>query len=635
MQGMQGGPPHFRRSLSVPMKTNVIVIVLSVIGLLGIMQWTTRTVLKHVTIASRSLAPAALMSRQAITLFQRMNQEYRDAVVLQDRASLESAARDASAIGWSIDSAARYMEFNSSRHQQIDSLRRRIKDFESRAKECYAETAGISANRPRELQAGLRALALENTEVQTALETLQSDLESDFKAELALIAVRLRMQGVSGAVLLASVITALFFSTRASIEAGARRRGVEVLDQVHRDTEILLNSVPSLLIELDANGRIQQWNKAATMILGWQEAIVPGKTLDECGVKWLTPDISSRVAACIQEPAARSLDGVRLDRNGTIRSLGLKAIQLNKESAVGILVIGADITQRIALEEQLGQAQKLESIGQLAAGIAHEINTPTQYIGDNVQFLKDAFQDLKPLLANYDRLLVAAKGGALTSETVEEVSAVVEHADLGYLLEEIPKAIEQTLEGVSRVSKLVSAMKDFSHPGTKEKIGLDLNRAIESTLTVARNEWKYVADMETDYDPSLPMVSCLPGEFNQAILILIVNAAHAIADVIPVGGLEKGKIKVQTRNCPEWDEVRIQDTGTGIPEKIRARIFDPFFTTKDIGKGTGQGLAIVRSVIVDQHGGTIHFETEEGKGTTFIIRLPRDGKILPIPGATP
>ena len=285
MQGMQGGPPQFRRSLSVPMKTNVIVIVLSVIGLLGIMQWTTRSVLKHVTIASRSLVPAALMSRQASTLFQRMNQEYRDAVVLQDRASLESAGRDSLAIGWSIDSAARYMEFNSSRHQQIDSLQRRIKDFESRAKECYAETADISANRPTELQAGLRDLVLENKEVQIALETLQSDLESDFKAELALIAVRLRMQGVFGTVLLASVITALFFSTRASIEAGARRRGVEVLDQVHKDTEILLNSVPSLLIELDANGRIQQWNKAATMILGWQEAIIPGKTLDECGVK--------------------------------------------------------------------------------------------------------------------------------------------------------------------------------------------------------------------------------------------------------------------------------------------------------------------------------------------------------------
>jgi signal transduction histidine kinase len=297
--------------------------------------------------------------------------------------------------------------------------------------------------------------------------------------------------------------------------------------------------------------------------------------------------------------------------------------------------VGADITERMALEEQLRQAQKLESIGQLAAGIAHEINTPTQYIGDNVQFLKGAFQDLRLVLENYDRLLVAAKGNVPSGETVPEVSSALEDTDVRYLLDEIPKAIEQTLEGVTRVSALVGAMKDFSHPGTKEKTELDLNRAIESTLTVARNEWKYVADLETDYDSSLPMVSCLPGEINQAILILIVNSAHAIADVVGKGGREKGKIKVQTRNCPEWDEVRIQDTGSGIPENIRARIFDPFFTTKEIGKGTGQGLAIARSVIVDKHGGTIHFETEEGKGTTFIIRLPRDGKALTLKGASP
>jgi PAS domain S-box-containing protein len=392
------------------------------------------------------------------------------------------------------------------------------------------------------------------------------------------------------------------------------------------DTEVLLNSVPSILIGLDANDCIQQWNKAATTILGLEETVVLGKTLDDCGVKWLTPEIGSRVAAYIQEPTGDSLDGITLERNGTVRFLGLRAFRLNTERGTGILVIGADITERMRLEEHLRQAQKLESIGQLAAGIAHEINTPMQYIGDNVQFLRDAFQDLRLVLKNYERLLVEAKGNVLSGETVQAVSAAVSDTDVGYLLEEIPKAIEQTLEGVTRVSTLVDAMKDFSHPDAKEKIMLDLNRAIESTLTVARNEWKYVADMETDYDASLPMVPCLPGEFNQAILILIVNAAHAIADVIEKGGPEKGKIKVQTRNCPEWAEVRIQDTGSGIPASIRSRIFDPFFTTKEIGKGTGQGLAIARSVIVDKHGGTIHFETEEGKGTTFVIRLPRDGR---------
>ena len=287
-----------------------------------------------------------------------------------------------------------------------------------------------------------------------------------------------------------------------------------------------------------------------------------------------------------------------------------------------------DITESKLLRSQLLQAQKLESVGQLAAGIAHEINTPTQYIGDNVRFLKDAFQDLTGLLTNYERLLAAAKANTLSRDTVQEVSAAVERADAGYLLAEIPKAIAQTVEGITRVSKLVSAMKEFSHPGTKEKIPLDLNHAINSTITVARNEWKYVADLETEFDPSLPLISCLPGEFNQVILNLIVNAAHAIADVAGKEGSEKGRIKVQTRNCPEWVEIRIQDTGSGIPKNARARVFDPFFTTKEIGKGTGQGLAIAHSVVVDKHGGTIHFETEEGKGTTFIIRLPHDGKAL-------
>ena len=308
-------------------------------------------------------------------------------------------------------------------------------------------------------------------------------------------------------------------------------------------------------------------------------------------------------------------------------SMNVRAIQEN-----GVVVrfegMCEDVTERNQLREQLLQAQKLESVGQLASGIAHEINTPTQYIGDNVRFLKDAFHDLKSLLASYQQLLLAAQSGTLSCDEIQEVAAVVERTDAGYLLEEIPKAIDQSLEGITRVATLVSAMKEFSHPGTKEKIPLDLNHAINSTITVARNEWKYVAEVDTDFDPSLPLIPCLPGEFNQVILNLIINAAHAIDDANRKTGQEKGRIKIQTLNSPGWAEIRIQDTGSGIPEEIRSRVFDPFFTTKEIGKGTGQGLAIARSVVVDKHGGSIHFESKEGKGTTFIIRLPLDGKAL-------
>jgi PAS domain S-box-containing protein len=283
-----------------------------------------------------------------------------------------------------------------------------------------------------------------------------------------------------------------------------------------------------------------------------------------------------------------------------------------------------DITERKHLRGQLLQAQKLESIGQLAAGIAHEINSPTQYIGDNLRFLRDAFQDLQLLIPSNQPQVAEAATGDASPATPEKV----ERTNTAYLLEEIPKALEQAIEGVTRVSTIVGAMKEFSHPGTKEKIPLDLNRSISSTITVARHEWKYVADLDTEFDRSLPPIPCQPGEFNQVVLNLIVNAAHAIADVLGEGSPQKGKITVETRNCPAWAEIRIRDTGTGIPEKVRGQVFDPFFTTKEIGKGTGQGLAIAHSVIVDKHNGSIHFETEEGKGTTFIIRLPKDGMAL-------
>ena len=282
--------------------------------------------------------------------------------------------------------------------------------------------------------------------------------------------------------------------------------------------------------------------------------------------------------------------------------------------------------RRKQLQCELAHAQKLESVGQLAAGIAHEINTPTQYLGDNTRFLKDAFGDISAVLDGFEKLLQACKDGTVDEQLVAEVEATSKQADVEYLKEEIPQAIDQSLNGVERVANIVRAMKEFSHPGGKERSLVNLREAIETTITVARNEWKYVAEMVTDFDPELPEVSCLPGELNQVFLNLIVNAAHAIGDALSDDGTERGTITVGTRRDGEWAEIIVRDTGTGIPEDVRARIFDPFFTTKGVGKGTGQGLAIARSVVVDKHGGTIDCETEQGKGTTFIVRLPIDEK---------
>ena len=277
-----------------------------------------------------------------------------------------------------------------------------------------------------------------------------------------------------------------------------------------------------------------------------------------------------------------------------------------------ISMLKQTLEERDRLEDNLRQAQKLEAIGQLAAGIAHEINTPTQYVGDNLRFLKESFGELDSVITQ----LVEAGGGTARK--------ALDSADFDYLKEEIPRALNQSLEGVDRVAKIVRAMKEFSHPA-REKTATDLNRAIQSTITVASNEWKYVAEMEMDLDTELPSVHCSPAEFNQVVLNIVVNAAHAITDVVGDGGKGKGKIRVKTRAEGDWAVVEIADTGKGMPTHIQQRIFDPFFTTKEVGKGTGQGLAIAHNVIVDKHGGTIKVVSSPGQGTTFIIRLPIGG----------
>jgi PAS domain S-box-containing protein len=293
------------------------------------------------------------------------------------------------------------------------------------------------------------------------------------------------------------------------------------------------------------------------------------------------------------------------------------AVQKAGVSPLSVCGISLDITRQKKLEIDLSQAQKLESIGQLSAGIAHEINTPTQFIGDNIRFLQESVREVFGL---------AEKLGPLIEQSEDPVAKamlakILSEMDLDYLQSEVPKAISQSLEGVERIARIVGAMKEFSHPAL-ERTPHDLNRAIMSTITVASNEWKYVAEMVTNLDPSLPPVPVMPGAFNQVILNIIVNAAHAITSASDLSEPLKGRITVSSAVCADWAEIRIKDSGCGIPEAIRNRIFDPFFTTKPVGKGTGQGLAIAHDVIVNKHCGTIVVESQPGFGTTFIIRLP-------------
>jgi len=283
-----------------------------------------------------------------------------------------------------------------------------------------------------------------------------------------------------------------------------------------------------------------------------------------------------------------------------------------------------DVTDQRRLENDLAQAQKLESVGRLAAGVAHEINTPVQFVSDSVSFVREAMDDLSDVVDKYRELRTATQnstnGGADIAAAAKAVEEAEDDADLDYILENAPVALDRARDGLGRVAAIVRSMKEFAHPDRKEMAQADLNQAIASTLVIASNEYKYVAEVETSFG-ELPLVNCYGGEINQVVLNLIVNAAHAIGDVVK-GTDRKGKIRVATRVLDDRVEISIGDSGKGIPVEVRARIFDPFFTTKEVGKGTGQGLAIARTVVVDKHGGTLHFETELGQGTTFFIRLP-------------
>jgi signal transduction histidine kinase len=307
----------------------------------------------------------------------------------------------------------------------------------------------------------------------------------------------------------------------------------------------------------------------------------------------------------------------RSDRRTEVRWTGTCELVSGAKYLRGLML---DITELRRLGRELVASQKLESVGRLAAGVAHEINTPVQFVSDNVQFVRTSLTDIDAVIGAYRQLLQAAQCGENVAAAVKCALAAESAADLDYILSQAPLALDGSLEGLGRIATIVRSMKEFAHPDQTEKTPADLNQAIRSTLVIANNEYKYVAELDTHFG-ELPPVECHLGEINQVILNLIVNATHAISDVVKDTG-QMGKITVRTRHNGDDVEISIQDTGAGIPAAVRDKLFEPFFTTKGVGKGTGQGLALARSVIVNKHVGSLRFESECGKGTTFFIRLP-------------
>lgn len=408
------------------------------------------------------------------------------------------------------------------------------------------------------------------------------------------------------------------------VDITERKASQEALRRAHQEAELFINSVPSILIGISRDSRIKRWNLAAAKVFGLAKADVAGKPLAACGIRWVRPDIQAEFDSWCAGRELRRIETLPFVVDGETRFLGLTLnwISAPEEGIDELLIIGSDVTERELLGQQLRQAQKLEAIGQLAAGIAHEINTPTQYVGDNTRFLQESWPSFNELLAVAREIRQEGATAAISSPTLQKFDALVQAADFEYLQTEIPRAIEQSLDGIQRVTKIVRAMKDFSHPGSEEKNSIDLNKTIETTITVARNEWKYVAELETHFDPQLPLVLCHAGELNQVILNLLVNAAHAITQAVGDDSQRKGKIVVSTAHDQDWAEISICDNGAGIPEAVRSRVFEPFFTTKPVGKGTGQGLALAHTAIVRRHAGKLWFDSALGKGTTFYIRLP-------------
>jgi len=288
-------------------------------------------------------------------------------------------------------------------------------------------------------------------------------------------------------------------------------------------------------------------------------------------------------------------------------------------SGTRIRGIFLDVTRQTQLEADLRQAHKHESVGRLAAGVAHEINTPIQFVGDSLEFTRSAVTDLLGLVELQQAALNAVSAEHADDERRARVAAALDEADLPYLSEHLPKALARALEGTTRVATIVRSMKVFAHD-LREVTRVDLRLAIESTLTIASNEYKHVADLALRLDP-VPRVTGVGSDLNQVLLNLVINAAHAIAERVGDTG-ERGKITVSLAREGDSVVIAIADTGTGIPDELRDRVFEPFFTTKPVGKGSGQGLALARAVVVDKHRGALTFETVPGVGTTFFVRLP-------------
>lgn len=386
-----------------------------------------------------------------------------------------------------------------------------------------------------------------------------------------------------------------------------------------------LENSPMGVMIINSNKEIVDVNSHALEILNLEKKDVIGQMCYEYACSYekdKCPVFDAGVKLDRVERVISLADGRKITILKSVRSIEIDGRKLAVETFIDISDIKKTEEERLLLEKQLYQSQKLEAIGTLSAGIAHEINTPIQFVSDNTSFISEAFSHLMDAIDCYRKLVVDCSNGLNLSEVMDKFNQISEDAALDYLKEEVPLAIQQAKEGLARVEAIVGAMKNFSYMGTTTKSLSDINDAVKNTVLVTFNEWKHFVELNMDLDPDLPQILCHISDINQVLMNLIMNSTHAVMDVVGQQSKVKGNVSIKTYTENENIVVAISDTGSGIPKKIQDQIFNPFFTTKPIGQGTGQGLSMAYSVIVEKHGGTISFDTKEGQGSTFFLSLP-------------
>ena len=403
----------------------------------------------------------------------------------------------------------------------------------------------------------------------------------------------------------------------------------ELLESEQRASELaeVAESANDGVVITDNAGKVLWANKSMIELSGYALSELIGKTPGEV---LQGPDscfdtrLKMRAALSAAEPVRTEILNYTKSGEPYWVEIAIVPVFNSRRALIRFIAIERDITaqkERQELEKELQASRKLEAVGQLAAGIAHEINTPCQFVGDNIHFFAEAMEDTLPVLMTLQSALDTTSDEGDGELDTAQIRALLREADLGFYVEELPGAVDQAKDGITRISEIVRAMKDFSHPGT-DKQAVDLNRSIDSCLTVTRSEWKYIAELDTRFAEELPDVFVSPGEINQVCVNILVNAAHAVAERYAGGTTVRGRIGVSTEVCDGGVRIAISDNGCGMPEGVKAKIFDPFFTTKEVGKGTGQGLAIAYDIIVNRHHGSLQVDSEDGVGTTFIIELP-------------